>query len=147
SRGQRRTARRDPSFVRSPEPRGIPPELVGSVTFVWEDDGTPDNAIRNLFDDVVAVAKTDLAGLFEHLTVADLADPDRLSDQVADTIADIKDQVVPQLLGKIKLFIQSLGDVDDRVGGAIDPSAGVGGTLRPRSYRQRFTGGGASYEL
>jgi hypothetical protein len=148
---------------------GVPPEILGSVTFVWEDDGTPDNAIRNLFDDVAAVARTDLAALFERLTVADLADPDRLSDQMARTVADIKDEVVPNLLGKLVLLVESLGDVDDlidqklnvfvavddtladvvdaKVGAAIDPSSGVGGALRPRTYHQRFVGDGATYDL
>lgn len=155
--------------------RGLPdvlagnnPEILGTMTFVFEDDLTSDNAIRNLLDDVATETRTQLAALIEPLTLPQLLDPAALGDKMAAAVTAIKNEVTPGVFGKIKLFLGSLGDPDDlidqklnvfvavddslaptvdqKLGAVITPAVGVGGALHSRGYTHRFSGDGATYD-
>lgn len=148
---------------------GNNPEIIGTITFAFEDDFTTDNAVRNLLDDVAAETKTQLAAVIEPLTLADLLDSEALGNKLTDAVEAITDEVTPGLFGKIKLFLGSLGDPDDlisqkvnvfvavddslsaivdqKIGSVVSPSTGVAGSLRPRGYTQRFSGDGAIYDV
>jgi hypothetical protein len=147
---------------------GKTPELIGTATLVFESDLTPDGVMDNVLTQAAAKAKQVIASAIEPLSLADLADEDEVGEVLGDA-ADGLEGVKPTVLQKIGILLASLFDpddqidlkinvfvavdesladvVDDQLGAAIPASLGVGGVLRPRSYSQRFTGGGASYDV
>jgi hypothetical protein len=140
------------------------PELVGTITIVFESDRSPDNAIDSLLTGVASDLRPVLAGIVEPLSLGS-----DLASQLAGAGAQIQEAVAPTVLQQIKLFIVSGADpddlvaarvnvfaavddalaplVDDQLGDAIPDDLGVGGALRPRTYSQDFEGGGAKYRV
>lgn len=140
------------------------PELIGTLTIVFESDRSPDNAIDSLLTGAAADLRPEVAGIVEPLSLTG-----DLNAQLAGMGDKIKDAVAPSVLEKVTLLVFSLFNPDDLIGGlvnvfaavddqlaapvddllgrAIAPSLGVGGALRARTYSQTFTGKGAQYRL
>ena len=149
---------------------GKSPEVVGTATIVMESDLSHNTTVNKLFTEAAAEAKPIIARVSEDLSLGDLLADDRaLSGALARLASDVEAATKPTLLQKVGLFITSFGDADDPVDqkfnvfvavdeslaelvdaafeDALDPSVGVGGALRTRSYTQRFTGRGAAYDV
>jgi hypothetical protein len=140
------------------------PELIGTLTILFESDLSPDNAIDSMLTGAAADLRPVLAGIVEPLSLTG-----DVATQLAGVGDKIKDAVAPTVLQKVKLLIVSVFDpddlveglinvfaavddqlaplVDDRLGDAIPGNLGVGGALRPRTYGQTFAGAGAAYRV
>jgi len=144
-------------------------QVIGTATTVVESDLSSNNLVNKLFTEAADEVRPILAAATEGLSLADLTDEDALPGVFAQLVTDVNDAIQPTLLQKLKLFVTSFGDaddpidrklnvfvavddalaplVDDTLGDALDPSVGVAGALRTRSYTQRFEGRGAIYDV
>jgi hypothetical protein len=149
---------------------GQAPEVIGTATVVMESDLTRDAKVDKLFTEAAAEVRPILAAVSEQVSIEDLiGDSEALAELLAQLIHDINEALELTVGQKVLLFFGSAGDPDDIVGrrinifvavddvlaplldaavsGALPASAGVGGGLRTRTYKQRFTGQGASYDV
>ena len=147
---------------------GHNPEVVGTISFLFERDLTAFGTIDNLMEDVADAAETEIAQVVEPLTLADLATGE-IVDRLGEAADRIEESATPPLLRRIGIFLGSLFNPDDlidhkvnvfvavdstlaalvdaEIGSNIPSSTGVGGALRPRTYNQVFTGDGGSYRV
>jgi hypothetical protein len=146
---------------------GRNPEIIGSLSVVFESDSTPFSAINDMMSSLAGDARTELAALIEPLTLAQLADGNTISARLAETENRIKSEASPSTLDKIGLFLESFGDPDDviafkanvfvavdsslaatvdaQLGMAVTDGGGFAGALYDRGYTHNFAGDGASY--
>jgi hypothetical protein len=147
---------------------GQNPELIGTISVVFESDSTPFRLINGIMRDMAAAAQTELANLIEPLTLTAL-DADALSQQFSAAGDRIQSQATPSVGQKVRIALASLGDPDDLIdvkvnlfvaadpvlapivgpalSGAVPASVGLAGVLEPRTYSQRFSGDGARYDI
>jgi hypothetical protein len=145
------------------------PELIGTVTLVFESDLTRKAKVEKLFTEAAGEIEPILAGAFENASVADLLVEGALEDLLDQLIEDITEAVELTVGQKLLLFVGALGDPDDPidrkinvffavddvlaplfdagVANKLDPDQGVGGGVRTRTYTQRFSGRGATYDI
>jgi hypothetical protein len=148
---------------------GRNPEVIGTLSVVFESDATPFGTINNIMGTVAATARTEIAKVIEPLTLADLTNGSAISARLATAQRNIQASATPTTLQAIGIFLGSFGDPDDIVAfkanvfvavdsslaGLVDsqigmniPSAtGLGGALRDRSYGLGFAGDGANYTV
>lgn len=147
---------------------GQSPEIIGTLTVAFESDLTSNSKINSMMVDIADVVETEVGDLLEPITPGSVS-AEEFTALLGDAAADIQDQVEPSTRQKIGLFLGSFGDpddlvafklnvfvavdesltafVDDLIGDAIPATDGVGGALANRTYTQRFTGAGASYDV
>jgi hypothetical protein len=147
---------------------GRNPEVVGTLSVVFESDLTPFSSIDGLMGNVATAARPQIASVIEPLSLADLANPQQLVDRLTAAATNISNSASLSTWQAVKLFIGSAGDPDDPIAfkanvfaavdgslaplvdgafGGIPPEVGAGGGLRDRSYVQRFAGDGATYDV
>jgi hypothetical protein len=137
---------------------------------VVESDLTRDAKVDKLFTEAAADVAPLVAEVAENLTLAEvIAGGEDLGALLAQLIRDISAAVELTVGQKVLLFLGGLGDPDDviarkvnlfaavddvlaplvdaAVAALLPPGSGVAGGLRTRSYTQRFTGRGASYDV
>jgi hypothetical protein len=147
---------------------GRNPELIGTLSVVFESDSTPFRIINGMMRDMASSAEEEIAALVEPLSLTEI-NAAALSDQFQAAAGRIKDSVMPNTREKIRIALASLGDPDDLIDykvnlfAAADPAlgtivgpalasavpaeVGVAGVLEPREYSQRFEGDGARYDI
>jgi hypothetical protein len=148
---------------------GRNPEIIGTLSVVFESDATPFGTINNMMSSMASTARTEIAKVIEPLSLAALSDPQAISAKLAEAKERIAAQATPTTLQAIGLFLGSFGDPDDlvafkanvfvavdsslaptvdsQIGMNIPSATGVGGALRDRGYTQRFNGDGADYNV
>jgi hypothetical protein len=146
---------------------GRNPEIVGSFSVAFESDLTSFSTINGMMTNLAGVARTEIAGLIEPLTLADLVNGQTISERLSATEKRIKSEAAPSTLDGILTFLGSLGDPDDliafkanvfvavdssladtvdsQLGMATADGGGMAGALRDRDYTHNFAGDGASY--
>jgi hypothetical protein len=149
--------------------KGLNPEVIGTLSVVFESDATPWSTINSMMANLAGTAKTEIAKVVEPLTLAGLLDPAAVADKLAVAKVNIQNAAMPTTMQAIGIFLGSFGDPDDLVAfranvfvavdgtmaplvdskfsSALPASTGVGGALRNRSYTQRFAGDGAAYDV
>ena len=149
--------------------QGRNPEVIGTLSVVFESDATPFSTINSIMSQVTASVRTEIAKVIEPLSLADLRDGSAISARLATAQRNIQASATPTTLQAIGIFLGSFGDPDDIVAfkanvfvavdsslaGLIDtqigmniPSAtGIGGALRDRTYALGFAGDGANYTV
>jgi len=148
---------------------GRNPELIGTISVVFESDATPFSSISSKMRSMASTARTEIAKVVEPLTLADLTTGNALASRLATASKNIKDKATPNVLEGLGLWLSSFGDPDDligfkvsvfaavdaslaatvdsQIGTAIPAGVGFGGALRDRTYSQRFSGDGATYDV
>jgi hypothetical protein len=149
---------------------GQVPEVIGTATVVVESDLTGNKKVNKFFTEAAAEVEPILATAAEQISFAEiLADNDALGAVLDQLITDVNAALKPTLGQKLATFFSSLGDPDDPIDHKInlfvavddtlaplvdtaiaqklDPADGVGGGVRTRTYTQRFSGRGATYDL
>jgi hypothetical protein len=148
---------------------GRNPEVIGTLSVVFESDATSFGTISSIMTNLAGTARTEIAKVVEPLTLADLSNGSAVSARLASAQRNIQASATPTTLQAIGTFLGSFGDPDDIVAfkanvfvavdsslaGLVDsqigmniPSAtGIGGALRDRSYSLRFAGDGADYDI
>jgi hypothetical protein len=148
---------------------GHAPEAIGTATVVMESDLTRNARIDRLFTESAEELEPVLAEAAEQLTFADLADEEALRALLEQLIEDINEALELTLGQKLASFVVSAGDPDDEIdrkvnvfvavddvlapvvdgfiAEALPLDVGVGGGVRTRTYTQRFSGRGATYDV
>ena len=148
---------------------GQVPEVIGTITLAFESDLTRKAKVEKLFTEAADEIEPILATASESVTVEDLLDEGVLEDLLDQLIEDILEAVELTVGQKLLLFVGALGDPDDPidrkvnvffavddvlaplfdagVANKLDPARGVGGGVRTRTYTQRFSGRGATYDI
>lgn len=148
---------------------GQVPEVLGTATVVVESDFTRDAKADKLFAEAADEVEPILAAASEKLSFADLLVPGALDDLLDQLVNDVNEALELTVGQKLLLLIGAAGDPDDPIdrkinifvavddvlaplvdqafAAALDPSVGVGGGVRTRTYTQRFAGGGAKYDI
>jgi hypothetical protein len=148
---------------------GNNPEVIGTISVLFESDLTAFSVINRLMEDVADSARAEIARVVETLSLADLTDGAAIAAQLSTAAKRIEASATPPLLRQIGILLGSLFNpdelvdvkinvfvavdaelaplVDAEIGQAIPAATGVGGALRPRSYSQTFSGEGGSYKV
>ena len=148
---------------------GRNPEVIGTLSVVFESDATSFGTINNMMGQLAASARTEIAKVIEPLTLADLTNGSAISARLATAQRNIQASATPTTLQAIGIFLGSFGDPDDlvsfkanvfvavdsslaglvdsQIGMNIPSSTGIGGALRDRSYSLGFAGDGANYSV
>jgi hypothetical protein len=148
---------------------GHRPEVLGTLSVVFESDATPFSMINSKMSSLATVLKTEIAKVVEPLTFANLADTSTISSRLATAANNVRSAAMPSTLDALGFWLASLSDPDDLIafkanvfvavdstlsgqidaglGNAIPTSLGVGGSLKSRGYTQRFSGDGATYDV
>jgi hypothetical protein len=149
---------------------GQNPEVIGTITVAMESDATPWSAMRNIFTNLASVARTEIAGVIETTTLIDVVgNPDALADKFEAAVANIESGTKMTIWEQLRIFLQSWGDPDDRIGfrfsafvavddtltalvdeqiaNVLPPDKGFGGGLSNRTASIPFSGDGATYTV
>jgi len=148
---------------------GQVPEIIATATLVFEADLTRKAKVEKLLTEAADEIEPILAEASENVVVEDLLDEGVLEDLLDQLIDDITEAVELTVGQKLLLFFGAVGDPDDPierkvnvffavddvlaplvdtlVGNKLDPDLGVGGGVRTRTYTQRFSGRGATYDI
>ncbi len=149
---------------------GTNPELVGTVMIAMESDATPWSLVDNVMLDVQSALHTEVENIVEPLTLAELANPTALANELADASDRVQDAATPSIGEALGIWFASLGDPDDFIGvnfevwvaakgaladqidiplqNALASAGAVGGALRDNETRQvTFSGDDAVYRV
>jgi hypothetical protein len=149
---------------------GQNPEVVGTITVAMESDATPWSAMRSIFGNLASVAGTEIAGVIETTTLIDVVgNPQGLADKFATAVSNIENGTKMSIWEQLRIFLQSWGDPDDRIGyrfsafvavddtltalvdqqigNVLPPDKGFGGGLSNRTASIPFSGDGATYTV
>lgn len=148
---------------------GQSPELIGTIHVLFESDATPFSAVNSKMTSLASTVQRELARVIEPLSMTDLANPQRIADQLNTATKRIKNSTKVSVAEGIKLWLQSWTDPDDLIGvqislfaavdesltglidsqlsGALPAGTGTAGSLRTRNYTQTYANDGLTYDI
>ena len=95
---------------------GRAPEIVGAVSVAMESDASPWSAINGIMNDVRNELDRQLRLQVETLTLAQLLNPDTVSERLAEAAHRVEAASQPSFWRSVGIWFQSWGDPDDVIG-------------------------------